>query len=359
MRIGPFVNAEQRLPVAAGEQPGHRLVRDDHQLLDERVCVRLSLPSGSCDAALTVEVECDLGPLDPQRPAREPPSAQLGRVRGRELELLRNLGRNVAALRLAVGQPGVAADRRAVEERLAARGELDGHARPVDVRPQGARVVRELGREHRRDQTGHVGRERPGGRPSIERRACRDERRDVGDVHPGTDAVPLAHHRDRVVEVLRRVGVDRERRQVAEIDSTFAGRLPQVDGLQRRPRAALDQETLEHSLDPARRPEHALDLRSPPTTRDHGQVASFCPVQRLAIEGDRRPRREVGLAHHELAATRDLHHCPDRLQSSTDSNAQLPGHPIPPPAASVARKASRVCHVSCRNGELDAGPRGR
>ena len=32
------------------------------------------------------------------------------------------------------------------------------------------------------------------GRPSIERRACRDERRDVGDVHPGTDAVRLAHH---------------------------------------------------------------------------------------------------------------------------------------------------------------------
>jgi hypothetical protein len=75
LRVGPFVDAEQRLPVAAGEQPRHRLVRDDHQLLDERVCLRLCLPSGRCEAALAVEVECDLGPLDPQRTAGEPPAA--------------------------------------------------------------------------------------------------------------------------------------------------------------------------------------------------------------------------------------------------------------------------------------------
>jgi hypothetical protein len=132
-------------------------------------------------------------------------------------------------------------------------------------------------------------------------------------VYPGADATVLPCDRDRVVEVLRRVRVDREGGQVAEVDPPLRCRLGQVDRLQRHPRPALDQQPFEHCLDPARRPEHAFDLRPPATARDHGQVTTIGAVQRLAVEDDRRPRREVRLADDQLAAARDLHHCPDRL----------------------------------------------
>src|SRR4029078_8233742 len=101
-RVGPLVDAVQRLAVALGEQAGHGLVRDDHQLLDQRVRLRLALPPGFCDTTLAVELEDDLGPLDPERAAREPPPAQLLGVRGGALELLPHLLPGAAALRLAV-----------------------------------------------------------------------------------------------------------------------------------------------------------------------------------------------------------------------------------------------------------------
>jgi hypothetical protein len=81
-------------------------------------------------------------------------------------------------------------------------------------------------------------------------------------------------------------------------------------------------------------------------------------MQGLAIEGNRRPGAKYGSPTTSLP----------RLATSTtvltgsiiaDPNAQLSGHPIPPPAASVAMKPSRVRDVSCRNGEFDSGPRGR
>ena len=76
-----------------------------------------------------VEPERDLGRLDLQRAAREPPLAQVRRDLVVEGERLEDRRRRLAALRLPVGQPRVGADHRTVELGRAAAGrQLDGDA---------------------------------------------------------------------------------------------------------------------------------------------------------------------------------------------------------------------------------------
>ena len=122
---GRLVDAVERLAPAAGEQLGDELVREDHQLLDQHVRVRLRLAPRALDPALAVEGEDDLRALDPQRAAREAPVAQLcaSRSARRSASVSSGVGPLAAGedrLGLAVGQPRVAADHRAVEGRLAA-----------------------------------------------------------------------------------------------------------------------------------------------------------------------------------------------------------------------------------------------
>ena len=52
LRLGPLVHAVERLAVAAGEERGDVLVREQHQLLDEHVRVRLALEPRVGDAAV-------------------------------------------------------------------------------------------------------------------------------------------------------------------------------------------------------------------------------------------------------------------------------------------------------------------
>src|SRR5207244_11956066 len=100
--------------------------------------------------AATVEAAPALRRLDPRRAPREARPTEPGGELLREVERGADLGLRLAPLRLAVREPRAAADDRAVEERLPARRQLDGDAEPVDMRPEAAEVVRELGREHRR-----------------------------------------------------------------------------------------------------------------------------------------------------------------------------------------------------------------
>ena len=163
------------------------------------------------DDATVVEAELELRCLDRERAAREPPLAKSRGEHGVELELLEDRGIGLAVLRLPVREPCVRVDHRAVEERLVVAGRhLDGDAQAILVGPQRAGLVGELERQHRRDEPWHVGRERTLGGAVVEGRAGRDEVRDVGDVHPGPDPARLAAEGERVVEVLRRFGVDRE-----------------------------------------------------------------------------------------------------------------------------------------------------
>ena len=79
-----------------------------------------------------VERERDLSRLDPQRASREPPPAQLRREPLGEAQTVLDLGLCALVavedpLRLAVGQPGTAADRGAVEERLPGSARVERH----------------------------------------------------------------------------------------------------------------------------------------------------------------------------------------------------------------------------------------
>ena len=294
--------------VPAGEERGDVLVREDHQLLDEHVRVRLALEPGLGDPAV-LEAEDDLRRGDLERAAREAAAAQLrGDLVGKR-ELLEDLRRRLAALRLAVRQPRARADHRAVEDGSPSRRHLDRDGEPVLVRPQRAEVVGEIGRQHRRDEARHVGRERAL-RGALGRAASRrHEVRDVGDVHPRADPVRLAAERERVVEVLRRVRVDREA-SVSSRRSTRPskpGRDPAARAARTRParrarRAAPRARSRSASRGPSPRSTCARPRPVRTTARSPG------PTRRgaLRVEDDRHAGREVRLAEDQLAAPADL-----------------------------------------------------
>jgi hypothetical protein len=312
LRVGALVHAVERGLVPRREELRDALVREDHQLLDQPVRLRLVLEPRALDAAAAVEREGDLGALDAERAAGEAAVADLARVLVGELQRLADLGRRRLlaagedALGLAVGETRVAADHRAVEDGLVtARRELDGHGQSLDVRAQRAEVVGELVRQHRRDLGGHVRREAAVGGAAVERRAGGHEVRDVGDVHPGAHAGVLASDRDRVVEVLRGLRVDRERRQVAQVGAPLDRRLGRVVRLVALAQALLDEQRLEHVLDLGRRAEHAVDGGPPPHA--YGDEVAFARVaERLAVDDDGHAGLEVRLADDELPAPREL-----------------------------------------------------
>jgi hypothetical protein len=316
VRVGALVDAEERLPAPAGEQPGDGLVREDHQLLDQRVRVRLRLEPGLLDAAAAVERERDLRARDAERAACEAPLAELERDLLGKPEPFREVVVGLLAagedrLRLPVAEPSPASDHGAVERRLAglqrhAEGHFDRDAQPLDVRSQRTRVVGELVREHRRDEPRDVDGERALGRAAVERRACRHEPRHVRDVDPDPDPVALALHRDRVVEVLRGLGVDREREQVAQVDAALEARLAERERLERVSLPLVLEQALEHGLDPVGGPERALEPRPPSPRSDDGEVSLPHVAEALAVEHDRHAGREVRLPDHELAAAAHL-----------------------------------------------------
>ena len=206
-------------------------------------------------------------------------------------------GGRVAALGLAVGQPRVRVDHGAVEDGLAVGRHLDRHAEAVLVRPQRAGVVGELVREHRRDETRDVRRERALGGAVVERRAGADEPRDVGDVHPGPDPVGLPAERERVVEVLRRLRVDRDRRQLAQVDAALERLGAAARTARSRPRAPCSTRSASSTFSMRRAlPRLALDLRAAAarSRRARGRPAEI--ARALRVEHDRHPGREVGLA---------------------------------------------------------------
>ena len=142
------MDAVDRFAPAAREELGDGLVREDHQLLDERVRRRLGLEPGPLHSALAVEREVDLRALDAQGSAGEPATAKVGRDAIGEPHVVGELVLLLALedpLHLAVRESLAAPDHRPVEARLAARRDLDGHRQPVDVRAERAGVVGELG----------------------------------------------------------------------------------------------------------------------------------------------------------------------------------------------------------------------
>jgi hypothetical protein len=121
------------------------------------------------------------------------------------------------------------------------------------------------------------------------------------------DIRPAVLQRQRIVEVLGRLWVDRERKLVAEIDPALEGRRRGVVGLEPLPGPGLDQQRLEHVLDPLRGAKHALDTRPATPAGDDGEIARARVARALAVDDDRNSGREVRLADNELAAPGKLY----------------------------------------------------
>ena len=313
LRVGTLVDAEERIAAPAGEQLGNGLVRGDHQLLDEHVGERLALDPRPLDAAFSVERELHLPPFHAECAAGEPAVAEGSRDLLGEPQRLHDLVRGALVpgedrLCVTVRQPLTAADEAAIEARLAGlevgvERDLDRDAAAVLVRAQAAEVVRELVRQHRGDAAGDVHRVPPLGCSAIERCAGGHVCRDVGDVHPCPHpAAALALEREGVVEVLRLVGVDRERVEVAQVDPV---RLDvQREALRHgvRPAQALvPEEPFQHGLDPARRAEDLLEPGAPASLPEDHEIADRGRAGTLAVDDDGNAALEVRLAHEELA----------------------------------------------------------
>jgi len=124
----------------------------------------------------------------------------------------------------------------------------------------------------------------------------------VGDV----DVCAIVLQRQRVVEVLRSLGVDRERELLAKVDPSLQRLLYRFVRLETLARTRLDEKRLHHVLDPLRRAQQRLDTRATAPAGDDCQIARPGVARTLAVDDDRDARREVGLADEQLAAPREL-----------------------------------------------------
>ena len=123
---------------------------------------------------------------------------------------------------------------------------------------------------------------------------------------PPAEAVPFLLHGDRIVEVLRGLGVDREAELVAQIDAVGQIGLGRLVGLELRAHSRVHEQAFEHDLDVLRLAELALDARTAAAGADDDEVAGADVAAALPVDRDRNVRDEVRLADEQLAALVDL-----------------------------------------------------
>ena len=125
-------------------------------------------------------------------------------------------------------------------------------------------------------------------------------------MHPPAKTVTLRLHRDRVVEVLCGLRVDREAELVAQVDAVTEIWLRRLVWLEVRANSCVDEQPLEHDLDVLRLAELALELRAAAAGAHDDQIAGADVAAALAVDRDRDVRDEVRLADQQLAALVDL-----------------------------------------------------
>src|SRR5205823_12298638 len=126
---------------------------------------------------------------------------------------------------------------------------------------------------------------------------------DVGDVN--VRAVPL--QRQRVVEVLGRLRVDRERKLTAEIHPPFERRRGGVMRLEPLSRAGIEEQGLEYVLDPLGRAQHPLHACAPAPAGHDGEIAGPRVPRALAVDHDWHAGGEIWLADEQLSAPGELY----------------------------------------------------
>ena len=163
-------------------------------------------------------------------------------------------------------------------------------------------------RQHRRDEAGHVRRERRGARRRG-RAACPAPTNHETSAMCTHARIPfgLAPERERVVEVLRRVGVDRVRRQVAQVDAARSGSRSGGSCGSNGCRAPCSTSSASRTFSiRVGRPERSLDVRAAAPGRTTARSPGLEVAEPLRLEHDRHARREVRLADDELPAPADL-----------------------------------------------------
>ena len=276
----------------------------------------------------------------------------------------------------------VAGDGRAIERdrraaALGVEGELDRDRLARLSLHQAADPRRQLGRQHRFGPQGQVDAGGASPRLGVDRAVGIDEEGHVGDVHPGPVGGALGAYRDGVVEVARRVGVDREGGQRGEVAAPLVGAAVAARGdrgrlvarlggeLPRRPVGHL--EPLEHGRQVAGRAEHLDDQHAVSFGR-HGQndvvgmrrataarheVAALVAEQRLErpelaparhASGKQRRRRDRQAAHGFGA--RDTPAAAGRTDPAQRLNGRRRG--TAPPGPAPRRAASWDCRRRSR-----------
>ena len=123
---------------------------------------------------------------------------------------------------------------------------------------------------------------------------------------PPAEPVPFLLHGDRIVEVLRGLGVDREAELLSQVDAAGQIGLGRLVGLELRAHAGVHEQTFEHDLDVLRLAELALDTRAAAAGADDDEVSGTDVAAAFPVDRDRNVRDEVRLADEQLAALVDL-----------------------------------------------------
>jgi hypothetical protein len=164
----------------------------------------------------------------------------------------------------------------------------------------------------------------------------------------------LAVERERVVEVLGGLGIDRDGREVAEVSPPLRRRRRRRVRLELLPCASFDEQSLEDVFDLVRGAEDVDDLRAAASEAGDDEIAGAGRAKILAVEADRRPGREVRVADDELAAPGDLHDDEILLQildqllpvSDTEIGTPWADAQAPPSRAQRRNSPSAACSAS-------------
>ncbi len=126
-------------------------------------------------------------------------------------------------------------------------------------------------------------------------------------MHPGSQAVSLRLHAERVVEVLRLVGVDREREEVAQVDAIVLV-VARLRGKRRvlAADALVPEEPFQDGLDVVGAPEDLLEAGAAAPEAEEHEVADRRLPRTLAVDDDGDAALEERLADEELAAPGEL-----------------------------------------------------
>ena len=259
-----FVDAVNRLQVQLHQARRHRLVRQQHELFDQLVRNVVLHPLDARDPALFVEPDFALGKIQVERAGLEaqPPDAlgQLVRVVQHARDRVRRF-RLQERHYLAVTEAPLGMNHRREEPRLqhlavVGHEKLDALGQAVHLRFERAQLIAQRLGQHRDDAIHEIRRVAPPTRLVVQRGAGANIMRDVRDVDPQLPALGRdAFQADRVVEILRVIGIDRHHLVAPAIFA--AGQVSRLNHRSDRPRF------LQHRL---RKMQHQVVL---PQHREH------------------------------------------------------------------------------------------